>query len=138
MTTTTTPPIAAVAAQPSDELLLAIANRLAPTTKKVVLRSAESEYGAGFPPKNVLMLQAWIAESLGEVPEAFRDKAELEFSTESWGDHSSNLCMEFYYVRPETEAEFAERVHKAAMAAVRAEAQERRQFERLQAKYGKS
>ena len=125
--------------QPSEQLLLATANFLEPATVRVVLRQADSEYEKTYPPKNVADFQAWLAAAIAEVPEEFRAAAMLEFTAESgYEDGDIYRGMKFYYARPETEAEFAARVHETAMHTVRCEAQERQQLERLQAKYGKS
>lgn len=123
--------------QPTEAQLLAAANLLKLSIKKVVLREAQSD--AGYPPGNALAFQAWLTEALTEVPEDYRAKAILEFSADSgYGGEDVDLCMKFYYMRPETEEEFAARVYARALNVLRDETQERRQFERLQAKYGKS
>lgn len=124
---------------PSEQLLLATANFLKPSVVQVVLREAEAAYEDSYPPENVVDFQAWLSAAIAEVPEAFRAAATLEFTAESRYDAGDiDRGMKFYYTRPETEAEFAVRVHEVAMDVVRKEAQERQQFERLQAKYGKS
>jgi len=125
--------------QPTEAQLLAAANLLKLSIKKVVLREAQSAYDASYPPENALAFQVWLTEALAEVPEDYRAKAILEFSAERGYEVGDFYCtMKFYYARPETEEEFAARVYEHAMMFVRQEAQELRQFERLQAKYGKS
>lgn len=124
--------------QPTEAQLLAAANLLKPRIKEVVLREAQSAYDASYPPENALAFQAWLAEALAEVPEDYRADAKVEFSAERGYEDDIQQCMKFYYSRPETEEEFAARVYERALMFVRQEAQERQQFERLQAKFGKS
>ena len=123
--------------QPSEELLLSIASRMSPQKECVVVRQAESAYEDGYPPENLVEFQAWLSAAVAEVPEEFRATAILEFTAKSEaGDIERG--MKFYYVRPATEVEFADRVHARALNILRDEARERQEFERLQAKFGKS
>lgn len=125
--------------QPTEAQLLAAANRLKLSIKEVVLREAQNAYDASYPPENALVFQAWLTEALAEVPEDYRADAKLEFRAEEGYEEGYFDCtMKFYYARPETEEEFAARVYAHAMMFVRQEAQERQQFERLQAKFDKS
>ena len=125
--------------QPSEELLLSIASRMSPQKECVVVRQAESAYEDDYPPENLVEFQAWLSAAVAEVPEEFRATAVLEFTAES-GYEAGDIerGMRFYYVRPATEVEFAERLHARALNILRDEARDRRQFERLQAKFGKS
>ena len=125
--------------QPSEELLLSIASRMPPQKECVVVRQAERAYCESYPPGNLLEFQAWLSAAVAEVPEEFRATAILEFTAESGYEAGDiELGMKLYYVRPATEVEFADRVRARALNILRDEAQERQQFERLQAKFGKS
>ena len=125
--------------QPSEELLLSIASRMSPQKECVVVRQADSAYEDGYPPENLADFQAWLAVAVAEVPEEFRATAILEFTAKPGReDGGVERGVQFYYVRPATEVEFADRVHARALNILRDEARERQQFERLQAKYGKS
>lgn len=119
--------------QPTEAQLLAAADRLHRRDTQVVLREAQSAYDASYPPENALAFQAWLAEAI-----AWKAKAKLEFGAERGYEDDIQQCMKFYYMRPETEEEFAARVYEHAMLFIRQEVQERQQFERLQAKFGKS
>ena len=125
--------------QPSEELLLSIASRMPPQKECVVVRQAGSAYEASYPPENLVEFQAWLSAAVAEVPEEFRATAILEFTAES-GYEAGDIerGMKFYYVRPATEVEFADRVHARALNILRNEARERQQFELLQAKFDKS
>ena len=125
--------------QPSEELLLSIASRMPPQKECVVVLQAESAYEDGYPPENLADFQAWLAVAVAEVPAEFRATAILEFTAESRYEAGDiERGMRFYYVRPATEVEFADRVHARALNVLCVEAKERQQFERLQAKFGKS
>ena len=124
--------------QPTEAQLRAAADHLHRRDPQVVLREAQNDCDASYPPENAVALQAWLAEALAEVPEEFRADAKVEFGAESGYDGDVNRTMKFYYRRPETEEEFADRVHARALNILRDEARERQMFERLQAKFGKS
>ena len=125
--------------QPSEELLLSIASRMSPQKTCVVVRQAERDYEDGYPPENLVEFQAWLSAAVAEVPEEFRATAILEFTAEPGReDGGVERGVQFYYVRPATEVEFADRVHARALNILRNEAQERQQFELMQAKFGKS
>ncbi|MGP1680796.1 MAG: hypothetical protein ACTS8S_00510 [Giesbergeria sp.] len=112
---------------------------MSPQKTRVFVRQAEDAYEYGYPPENLVEFQAWLSAAVAEVPEEFRATAVLEFTAESRYEVGDiRRGMKFYYVRPATEVEFAERLHARALNILRGEARERREVERLQAKFGKS
>jgi hypothetical protein len=76
----------------------------------------------GEAPSRLVDVAAWAERLLSKIPPDMRDKATVEI-----GDVS--------YERPETDAEYMARLSKQRESAALKEASERREWERLKAKY---
>ncbi len=115
---------------PTPEQLLAVANRIGPEKVHVVVFS-DSEYAEGFPPTNAKQLISWLEEKLEGIEPEYRVSAELNFAIE----FEESITAELSYFRPETETEFAQRVHEIAMREVHSEQQQQRLYESLRQKF---
>ena len=115
---------------PTPEQLLAVANRIGPEKVRVVV-FRDSEYAKGFPPTNAKQLISWLEEKLEGIEPEYQVSAELNFAVE----FEDSMTAEFSYFRPETETEFAQRVHEIAMREVRSEQQQQRLYESLRQKF---
>ena len=78
----------------------------------------------------------WLQNKLALVPHEYRDAATIEFNflNEDWETSNANLVIS--YLRPETDAEVAERISREQINARITEAEERAQYEALRVKYG--
>jgi hypothetical protein len=75
-----------------------------------------------------------LQEALATIPEEYRGTAKLNFSAS--GDYASLSGGGVTYLRPETDEELADRRRWLKETDGESEANERRQFERLKAKFG--
>ena len=115
---------------PTPEQLLAVANRIGPEKVSVVV-FRDSNYTEGFPPTNAQQFLSWLEEKLEGIDPEYRGSAELNFAVE----FEDSMTAELSYFRPETETEFAQRVHEIAMREVRLEQQQQRLYESLRQKF---
>lgn len=109
-----------------------------------VLRRAKNYAGADFDKPQQVKETVWYAwhdeevtipqlcEMIDSIPDEYGDTARASYESGRYdgGDH-----FEIYYIRPESEAEVAERVKRCWDYAVGSIQQERAEYERLKAKF---
>lgn len=102
--------------------------------KRVVLFS--SDRSGDMPTSDLAGFVAWASGLLASVPEQYRSSATIDIDSSVYYDCAVTEIV-VYYCRPETDDEMAEREQYEARRVAESEAQERREFERLAAKFGK-
>lgn len=92
------------------------------------------------PPEKLAEFIAWAEAFLEKVPEKFRAVATIEIGSTSDGYDGYASTMTISYSRPETDAEWSERVQgyvdEALQEQAQAEANERAAYDELKKKYG--
>lgn len=81
-------------------------------------------------PDTLMELETMVAIAMSSVPREYREKVELQ----QQGECTVNLLA--YYDRPETEEERLNREESHRLWVAQNEADERRKYERLKAKFG--
>jgi hypothetical protein len=78
----------------------------------------------------------WFQQHLAQIPPEFMPSARIEFDSVSGYEGSSTYSIRILYERPETPEEQAYRLNEELLARQRREYSERKEYERLAAKYG--
>ena len=94
------------------------------------------QYDGDWPPTDAPGFFAWVQAKMNDAPAEWRSTFRIEVDSTSRYD-STYATIELSYVRPETDAEEAEREIHAAAQQVHRREQELRTLAELQAKYGK-
>lgn len=79
---------------------------------------------------------AALQAAQASVPEEYRAGAGIEVEAHGGYEGSASLSAEVFYERPETDAEMSGRLWFAGRREKQTDAQERREYERLRAKFG--
>ena len=107
------------------------------TKKKIHLVSEQLEVASTYDSFTYSQLRNLLDDKLAAVPMACMDSAVFEMDLQhAYGD-SHNAVLMLKWSRPETEYERKARLARDRKAQAERDAQEREQFERLQAKFAK-
>lgn len=77
-------------------------------SKNIEVLSA-AQYEPGFPPKQLNKLQEWLDGILSQIPEEFREVAQIEFGMTMACPETQYASVWVSYLRPETDEEWEER-----------------------------
>jgi hypothetical protein len=89
-----------------------------------------------WPPIGLSQFLRWISVKAQSIPPTLRPSATVEISSESGyaGDHYPSICIAYW--RDETDEEMREREQETAAGLARADAEMRKLYQQLAAKYG--
>ena len=88
-------------------------------------------YGSDESPVNLGKFIKWVSSLYDQIPAEYRNAARIDFMADDYG-----VDIDISYLRPETDAELADRTALVARNAAEAEARERAYFERLKILFG--
>lgn len=100
-----------------------------------VLVYESDEYCSDFPPTNLQEFVLFFAEILKNIPDEYKDSAEIEVSTKGYYGESSYAVIKVSYERPETEEEKKEREKREQSQKLFQKERELAELERLKKKY---
>lgn len=103
-------------------------------TVRVTVVSAEQYGGDDYPPETLLEFRDWLDKKIASIPAEHRANTQIEFRAENFYD-SSYVNIEIKYWRQETKDEAQQRKNDEAHERAAFETGERRELEKLKAKY---
>jgi len=100
-----------------------------------VLVYESDEYCSDFPPTNLQEFVLFFNEMLRNIPEQYKDSAEIEVSSEGYYGESPYAAIKVSYERPETEEEKKEREKRERSQKLSQKERELAELERSKKKY---
>jgi hypothetical protein len=105
-------------------------------TKTVTVFESDHLYNDAVPAGKLTDAISFLTAKLNEIPEQYRDSAELHIGSLSDGYGASWAEVKITYERPLTAGESEQMIRGRRMAVERREAMERATYETLKAKFG--
>ena len=102
--------------------------------KQVSVCGVEEGYN-GWPSRNADEFISWLSEKLSDVPDEFRESAEVVIGSSCGYEGDSNAEIAIFYYRPETDAEMMARIDEEERRRRHEKEREIRLLNALKAKY---